>query len=139
MTGRAFLDTNVLVYAHDARDAGKRHIARDLLVGRDPATLALSTQVLQEFYATVTRRLTPAVPGELAREAVRQLGDLRLVRPNAAMIIEAGLTSETAQISFWDALIVRAAVVGGCDRILTEDLNAGQTIDGVLIENPFAA
>ena len=137
MNGKTFVDTNVLIYAHDF-DAGVKHaIARDLL--RDlwrRRTGLLSPQVLQEFYVNVTRKITFPLATPVARAVVESYavwcGETTAAEISAAFRIE-----DEARIGFWDALIVAAARKAGAELILSEDLNAGQIIAGIRIENPF--
>jgi predicted nucleic acid-binding protein len=138
MDRKTFIDTNVLIYAHD-RDAGSKHaIARELLrnLWRHRAGV-LSPQVLQEFYVNVTRKIAPPLPKPAARAVVDSYtvwcGETTPADIAAAFRIE-----DEARIGFRDALIVAAARKAGAERIVSEDLNAGQTIAGVRIENPFA-
>jgi predicted nucleic acid-binding protein len=138
MSDRTFVDANVLLYAHDV-DAKAKHetankVLRELWSER---TGALSMQVLQEFYINVTRKI--AIP--LAKESARLVVNGYMVwcmETTLAEISAAFRIEDEAKIGFWDALIVAAAVKSGARRILSEDLNAGQRIHGVLIENPFA-
>jgi predicted nucleic acid-binding protein len=135
---KAFIDTNVLIYAHDV-DAGVRHDrACDLLrvLWRD-GTGVLSPQVLQEFYVNDTRKIPKPLAASEARRVVDAYavwcvdgigpGDIR-----AAFRIE-----DEAHVGFWDALIVAVAARSGACRLLTEDLNDGQVIAGVTVTNPF--
>lgn len=135
--GRAFVDTNVWVYAFDDAEPAKRDRARALLAD-PPGTLVVSAQVLGEFYVVVTRRLAAPVDPQVARAAVDQLCRLPVVPVDAELVRAASGTAQSAQLSYWDALIVEAAATAGCDRLLTEDLAAGTTIRSVRIENPFA-
>lgn len=134
-----FVDTNVLVYAYD-RDAGGRHdVAGELLAELwTSRTGVLSTQVLQEFYVTTTRKLPSPLDRTTARGvlAVYQAWPVHEITP--ADVIAAGEIEETRQLSFWDGLIVQCAIRLGATRLLTEDLQAGHRIAGVTIENPFA-
>jgi predicted nucleic acid-binding protein len=138
MSGKTFVDTNVLIYAHDVDAAAKHQIAkavlRDLWAER---TGVLSVQVLQEFYVNVTRKISSPLPKDLARLVVTSYTtwctETTLAELSAAFRIE-----DESRIGFWDALIVSSAVKNGATRILSEDLSAGQRIDGILIENPFA-
>lgn len=135
----AFVDTNILVYAYDA-GAGERHErAVDLVsrLGRDQSG-AISVQVLQEFYVTMTRKIAVTMDPEVARERVRILSRWRVHSPLAADVLAAAELAQSAQVSFWDAMIVRSASALGCAVLWSEDLNAGQRIDGVLVRNPFA-
>lgn len=135
---RAFVDTNVLVYASDEDEPTKRAAARHLLASFASGDLVISTQVLVEFYVTVTRKLARALPPDGAAARVRDLARMPTVLTDVALVHAAIDTSRSATISLWDALIVESARVGGCSRVLTEDLAAGATIRGVRIEDPFA-
>ena len=139
MSGRAFLDTNVLVYAVDDADPHKRDRARQLLAEADPGDLVLSTQVLCEFYVVVTRKLDCPLPDGVAAEAVADLSQLPLIVATDAELVRAGIaTCQRWQLSFWDGLIVAAATAAGCDLVLSEDLSDGARLGSVRIENPFA-
>jgi predicted nucleic acid-binding protein len=137
---KAFVDTNILLYAHDATETVKQPIARaaisDLWRQRSGS---LSTQVLQEFYVTATRRLPRPLTRSEAREVVDLYSAWPVVRIDPVVILAATRIEEEHQLSFWDALIVEAARLAGADRLLTEDLHDGQVIEGVRIENPFAS
>jgi predicted nucleic acid-binding protein len=141
MTERIFLDTNVLVYAVDSADRTKQATA--LAVLEDPslrAGFAISTQVLQEFYVTVTRKLeTPLTPAE-AMLQVRELEALTVVLVDTDLIHSAILTSDRHGFSFRDALIIESAIRASCHRLLTEDLQDGFVVrDRLVVENPFRA
>lgn len=138
MTGRTFLDSNILVYSVDESPAEKIKHARavEILSGR-VEDLVVSTQVLQEFYVVTTRRLKNPLSEERAAQAVRGIAKLDVVGVDASLVLAAVDTSRTAKVSLWDALIMEAASRAGCVRVLSEDLNAGQVIGGVKIENPF--
>ena len=133
----AFLDTNVLVYAFDEGEPKKREVARRLvdehLIEGDGM---LSVQVLREFYSA-TRKPTHPLPIEKAVEAVGYLATFSPIAEDARMVIGAARRSRELMLSFWDALIVEAALRGGADRILTEDLQHGQRIEGLAIGNLF--
>ncbi len=140
MPDRVFVDTNVLIYAHDL-DAGDKHavasaILRDLWSSR---LGILSTQVLQEFYVNVTQRIPSPLSRAPARQIVRSyfVWQVEVLAPD--MILRASDIEERHQLSFWEALIVAAALEGGARKLLTEDLNPGQTLEGMVIENPFGA
>jgi predicted nucleic acid-binding protein len=139
MSGRTFLDSNVLVYSVDESPAEKaKHERAVELLSVQPESLVVSTQVLQEFYVVTTRKLKSPLSEERAARAMRGIAKLDVVGIDAPLVLAAVETSRTVQISLWDALIVEAASRVGCERILSEDLNAGQVIRGVRIENPFA-
>jgi predicted nucleic acid-binding protein len=133
---RRFLDTNVLVYADDLDAAVKRRRAREIL--RDAVRSGdgvVSTQVLQEFFVISTRKL--GVEPGVARRKVELLAEMDVVRIDLRLILAAIDLHRLESISFWDALVVRAAVAAGCRTLLTEDLQHGQVINGVRVENPF--
>lgn len=138
MSGRTFLDSNVLVYSVDESPAEKsKHERAVELLSAQPETLVVSTQVLQEFYVVTTRKLKSPLSEEIAAGAVRGIAKLDVVSVDVPLVLSAVDTSRTAQVSLWDALIIEAAGRAGCERVLSEDLNAGQVIRGVRIENPF--
>jgi predicted nucleic acid-binding protein len=138
MSGRSFLDTNVLVYLFDGDSAEKQARARELLRDLGPSgDLALSTQVLQEFYVSVTRKLAVPLSTEEAERAVRELIALPVAHVDPQTVLSAIALSRQHTVSFWDALIVQAALDLGCDRVLTEDMPHGRTFGALRIENPF--
>jgi predicted nucleic acid-binding protein len=138
MSDIAFVDSNVLIYAHD-RDAGpKRELAMALL-GRlwTERTGILSVQVLQEFFVTVTRKLQTPLARAQAREVVRAYAPWVMSPTTPETILRATELSEAARIDFWDALIVAAAEQSGAETLYSEDLNHGQVIAGVRVLNPL--
>jgi predicted nucleic acid-binding protein len=137
MAVRTFVDTNVLVYAYDASEPTKRAIAGRVLAQSVASELVLSAQVLGEFYVVVTRKLSPPLPERDAAAAVERLTTLAVVAIDADLVRNGVAISRSAQLSYWDGLIVAAAAAGGCERLLSEDLADGATIDSVRIENPF--
>ncbi len=136
--GRTFVDTNVLLYAHDASEIEKQPIARALLedLWADRSGV-LSTQVLQEFYVVATRKFTPPMRRSEARELVAMYATWSVVQVDVGLIIDATAREERAQVSFWDALIVEAARRAGATRLVSEDLQDGRRIAGLVIEKPF--
>jgi predicted nucleic acid-binding protein len=130
----AFLDTNILVYAVDPRDPRKRDAALDIIRSLSSGW-SLSVQVLQEFYWASIRKLSIS-PSD-ARATTELWSRQRVVQPTPQLVIGAIDTSERYRVSFWDALIVEAAVAGQCDVLYTEDLSHGQVIRGVTVANPF--
>lgn len=137
MAERVFIDTNVLLYADDLDADDKRDTAQSLIYqSYVDGNGVLSTQVLQEFFVASTRKL--GVPADIARRKVELLGRLDVVTIDPAMILDAIDLHRLHSLSFWDALIVQAAAASGCRRLLTEDMQSGQTIAAVKIENPFA-
>jgi predicted nucleic acid-binding protein len=138
MSARTFLDTNVLVYAVDQDEPAKREVARALLADARAQRFVLSAQVLGEFYVTVTRKLARPVEAGVAAAMVEQLGILPVVALDGALVRSALALSRSAQLSYWDALVVAAAAAAGCERLLSEDLNDGQAIGALRVENPFS-
>ena len=135
---RTFVDTNVLIYAHDV-DAGRKHeIAKDLLrtLWADRAGI-LSTQVLQEFYVNATRKIRKPLTKPEARSVVDTYASWCVEGIVTGDIVAAFQLEDQARIGFWDALTVAVAARGGARRIASEDLNDGQSIAGILIHNPF--
>ncbi len=139
MSDRVFVDTNVLIYAHDI-EAGRKQERATRVLGDlwEKRTGVLSTQVLQEFYVNVTRKIPTPIKRSTARDIIKQYSVWQVVEPDVDMILRASELEERHALSFWDAMIVAAARKGGAEKILTEDLNHGERIDGVTIENPFA-
>jgi predicted nucleic acid-binding protein len=137
-SARTFIDTNVLVYAHDRSETRKQPIAQALLERLwATRTGILSTQVLQEFYSVATRRFNPPMSPREAREIVALYGTWQLVQVDLPLIIAASGLHEQRSLSFWDALVVEAAVRAGADQLSTEDLQHGRRFGGVEISNPF--
>jgi len=134
-----FVDTNVLAYAHDRSETVEQPIAQALLgvLWRDRAGV-LSTQVLQELYVVVTRKFDPPIPQSAARELVALYSTWPVVQVDVPLVLAASELEEWHTLSFWDALVLEAARRAGATRLVTEDLQPGRGIGGVLIENPFA-
>ena len=138
MSDKTFVDTNVLIYAHDADARAKHETAKKVLHELwSERTGVLSTQVLQEFYVNVTRKIPRPIAKESARLVVNAY-TIWCAETTPAEISSAFRIEDESRIGFWDALIVASAIKSGATRILSEDLNAGQTISGVRVENPFA-
>ena len=138
MKDKVFVDTNILVYAHDL-DAGSKHDQAAEIVTQlwESRNGVLSTQVLQEFYVTLTRKVPSPLSRLEARKLVLKYSHWQVVLNDPALITQASEIEESYSISFWDALIVSAAYSQNVPTILTEDLSHGQIIEGILIENPF--
>jgi predicted nucleic acid-binding protein len=138
--GRSFVDTNVLVYAHDASETTRQPIARTLLDELwHTRSGALSTQVLQEFYVVATRKFDPPMARREARELIDAYAQWHLIKIDAPLILSASRLEERHTLSFWDALIVEAARRASATRLLSEDVQSGRRLAGVLIDNPFTA
>jgi len=136
MRAESFLDTNVFVYAAAGRGDAESKRARALAL-IDDEDIGISAQVLQEFYVTVTRKLRPGIPVQDARDDVRALMTWRPVSADSVMLEAAWAAQDRYRLSWWDALIVSAAQVVGADYLLTEDLQAGQDLDSVVVVDPF--
>jgi predicted nucleic acid-binding protein len=135
---RSFFDTNVLLYLFDNREPDKKAAAQELIQREVEADRAsLSTQVLQEFYVNATRKLAFPLSPEVAGARVRDFSRLPLVQVDVPLILAAISRSQRMSFSLWDAMIVEAALKAGADRLLTEDLQHGQVIEGMRVENPF--
>lgn len=133
-----FFDTNVLAYLFDADSPDKRKKARALFQKHAEAgDVLLSTQVLQEFYVTVTRKLARPLEAAAAAEAVSNFAELPLVQIDSELIISAIHRSRNDQLSFWDALIVQAAIEGHASTLYSEDMQHGQMVNGLRVVNPF--
>jgi predicted nucleic acid-binding protein len=138
MTANVFVDTNVLIYAVDQADLHKQQAAqawREWLWETNRGRV--SFQVLQEFYVNAIRK-QPSAQAEIRKE----IGDLLSWQPitlDASVIVRAWKIEDRYRISFWDALIVAAAKAATCRYLLTEDLQSGQELDGVMVVNPFVS
>ncbi len=134
MIGKVFVDSNVLVYAHDADSGDKQRIAANVIAEiMDARSGVLSIQVLQEFYNTVTRKLRSAITRDIARDLLRSYSTWAIQPLTAEDVVAASFLEQSHQLSFWDALIVQAAA----KKLLSEDLQHGRLISGVTVENPF--
>lgn len=135
----SFVDTNILIYAEDSDAKEKHDVARKLVTGLwDSREGVLSVQVLQEFYVTVTRKLKKPLPVGKAREIVEEYLTWKVIDNTGGMLLDAIDLQRRARLSFWDSLIVQAAIQGACDQLYSEDLNAGQRFGSVRIVNPFS-
>ena len=138
MNGREFLDTNVLIYADDARDPHKRACARELIrrLLRERRGV-LSLQVLQEFFAAATRKL--GMSSEDAGRRVVQYSRFDVVTLGVADVVAAIDLHRLHRLSIWDALVVRAALNGACTTLNTEDMQSGFIVERLAFRNPFQA
>lgn len=138
MSGKRFLDTNVLIYSCDSSDANKQQTALDLIAEcSSQGTGLLSVQVLGEFFhATVVRKKLLT-----ADEAERAILAFRAAMPVVSVelpdVANAIAIHRKYQTRYWDSLIIATAAHHECGEVLSEDLNDGQTYNGVLVSNPF--
>jgi predicted nucleic acid-binding protein len=132
-----FVDTNILIYSLDLEPSqpGKTAIAQEILTGTD---IALSVQVLQEFYVQATHARRPdALPHDIAARLIEKWQRFRIQDNTVAVLHSALKLKERFQTSYWDASILAAAKAARCRQLLSEDLNHGQDYDGVMVVNPF--
>lgn len=135
---KTFLDTNILVYAYDTSAGLKRQKAQKVVTDLwDSGLGVVSTQVLQEFFVTVTRKLPRAMEHSAARDVVSDLLKWDLVVVEGMTIVEAIDLQKVCGYSFRDSLIIAAAGKAGCTLLLSEDLASGHSIEGIRIRNPF--
>lgn len=134
------MDTNLFVYAYDSSAGRKAEVSRDIVAGLwESRRGCVSVQVMQELFVSLTRK----VPGPLStRDAAALVEDLSawtVHSPGPRDVISAVDLHERAGVSFWEAMILTSARSLGCRVLYSEDLNAGQSYDGVLVVNPFRA
>ncbi len=135
---RIFFDTNILVYLFDGDATKKQATSRELLAtSAKEGWFLSSTQVLQEFYVVVTGKLAVPLSSEDAEQAIRKLLSLPIVEIDGETLLYAIQIKRRYGFSFWDALIVQAALKGGAQDLYTEDMQHGQIIEGLRIINPF--
>lgn len=137
---RQFVDTNVLVYAHDVT-AGDKHTRARALVEElwDTREGCLSVQVLQEFFVTTTRKIPRPLDAPAAARIIDDLAHWRVHAPDAGDVLAAIDIHQRTGPSFWDAMILRSANELGCQTLHSEDLHHGQEYEGVQVRNPFLA
>ena len=131
-----FVDTNVLVYVFDDDSPRKQKVARELL-DEEADRIVLSTQVLSEFYVTVTRKLARPLSTDRAIEALDALCELPVHTLGTEIVRLAVRRSVRSQVSYWDALIIETALAAGATVLLTEDLQDGQRFGGLRVANPL--
>lgn len=133
----SFFDTSILIYAVDQEETEKSELAGRLVEEQlVDGNGMISVQVLREFYS-VARKLRRPLSDEQARQMIEYFSAFRTLPEDAGMVLGAARRSQELMLSFWDALIVEAALKAGADRLLTEDLQHGQVIEGMRVENPF--
>ena len=132
---RSLLDTHVLIYADSGDEPRKQQRALQLITSLRAAGSVLSVQVLQEFIDVALRKLR--LPPPLIRQRIAFYQRFELVPTSPELIAGALDLHVLHNLAFYDALIIQAAVVSGCERLLTEDMQHGAVIGGVRIENPF--
>lgn len=139
-SGFQFVDTNILVYAHDRHHAEKQQQAQGLLKELWQTGLGcVSLQVLQEFYVIVTRKIREPLSPDSAAQIIKSLKMWQVHQPNVENVLGAIALQKRYGTSFWDALILRSASQLECATIWSEDLNPGQVYESVRVQNPFAS
>jgi predicted nucleic acid-binding protein len=133
-----FVDTNILIYAHD-RSAGPKHarareLIRQLWQSKEGC---LSLQVLQELYVNITQKVANPLASETAAQIIADLSVWQIHTPGVEDVLDATRLQNRYSISFWDAMIIASAMQLGCATIWSEDLNPGQAYDRVAVRNPF--
>ena len=135
---REFVDTNILVYAHDTSAGEKHRRAKELLAKLwITGEGCLSVQVLQEFYVNITRKVKQPLSAEVARRLVEDLATWLVHSPTADDVVEAIRLHQSAQLSFWDAMILVSAARLHCHTLWSEDLSTGRLIEGVTVRSPL--
>lgn len=137
MTERLFVDTNVWVYAVDVADRAKQARAQAVTAPGQGSDIVVSSQVLSEFYVVTTRKLARPLAEADAAAMVERLRDLPVVPIDGDLVSRAMAGSREWDISFWDALIIRAAESAACSIVLSEDLTEGRTYGAVSVRDPF--
>ena len=140
MSGKFFVDTNILIYAHDLDAGQKNKISRDIIRNLWENRLGvISTQVLQEFYVNVTRKIENPLKKSQARGVIESYLAWPVELNDVRTVLSASEIEERHMLSFWDAMIIASARRANAEKIITEDLNHGQQIEGILIDNPFVS
>lgn len=136
--GLQFVDTNILVYAHDSSAGCKQTEARELLRSLwQSGDGCISIQVLQEFYVTVTRKVAKPLSPDAASRIIGDLSAWQVHRPGVEDVQNAIRLQQRYQTSFWDAMVLTSALQMGCRTIWSEDLSAGQVYERVTVQSPF--
>jgi len=137
---KVFLDTNIIIYAYDLTAGEKHKIAKKIVLDLwDSGLGTISTQVMQEFFVTATQKIPKPLGTKLAKEIMRDLLKWNVVVNDGESILEAVNILLRYNYSFWDSMIIEAAIKSGAGILLTEDLSDGQIINGVTIKNPFTS
>jgi predicted nucleic acid-binding protein len=135
-----FVDTNLLVYAHDASAGEKHGLAKEIIRDLWESEMGcLSVQVLQKFYVVATQKVPEPLEADTAAAIIRDLSHWKIHVPDAADVLGAIDLQQRTGISFWDAMILWSALQLDCEIVLSEDLNPNQAYDGIDVINPFSA
>lgn len=140
MSAPVFVDTNILVYAHQPNEPLKRPVAIEWVERLWREQLGrLSMQVLNEYYVTVTRKIRPARAAADAWDEVRELLSWNPQPTDSELLRRAREVEQRYPLSWWDSLIVAAAQLQNCSVLLTEDLQHRAIYGSVMVQNPFMA
>ena len=135
---KTFVDTNIIIYAYDAMAGAKHETAKKIFVELWQSGLGvLSTQVLQEFFVNVVQKIPKPIHVDQAEYIIKDFLTWDVVVNDDHALLEAIAIYKKYGYSFWDSLIIDAALKGGAKILLTEDLSDGQVIEGIMIQNPF--
>jgi len=138
--GKVFIDTNVLVYAYDVSAGEKHKMALEIMENLwNSGNGIISSQVLQEFFVSITKKISKPLNIITAKEIVKDLLKWKTVITDGEIILEAIDIHSQHKYSFWDSVIIAAAIGGGAGTILSEDLSDKQVIKGIAIKNPFTS
>ncbi len=138
MSAKYFIDTNILVYAHDKSDRKKRETSQQIIFdGMKKENVIVSTQVFSEFFVTVTQKIREPLSVDLAKKELLLLSHFQMVEIDLSMILEAIDLKTEHRISYWDGLIICAAKYGECSHILSEDMQHGQSFGNLTVINPY--
>jgi predicted nucleic acid-binding protein len=136
--GKYFIDTNILVYANDRTEKAKQTAAITLVIdGIRSGNAIISAQVLSEFWVTVTQKIQVPLDRESAEKQIKSFKAMRIISIEYHTIRAAIHIQKQYQLSYWDALIISAANMAGCEYIYSEDLNSEQRYGNVIVRNPF--
>lgn len=138
MSDKFFIDTNILVYAHDAENPQKQQKAQSVIFeGIRLEKAVISTQVISEFYVIITQKVKSPLPRSKAKEEIKHLSILEMVEIDLPMIFQAFHYQDEWKISYWDALILASAGRAQCQKILSEDFKDQHRYGDIVVENPL--
>jgi predicted nucleic acid-binding protein len=138
MSAKVFLDTNILVYAHDKAYPDKMAKAQELIFqGMRTGQAAISAQVLSEFFVTITQKAKKPMTVDRAYREIELLSSLETVEIDASMVLRAVSIKQRWQLNYWDGLIIAAAERAKCSMICSEDFSDGQRLGTITVNNPF--
>ncbi|MBT3296287.1 MAG: PIN domain-containing protein [Verrucomicrobia bacterium] len=138
MPAKVFLDANIIVYAHDRARPDRRAQSQAILFeSLRNGTGVISSQVLSEFFVTITQKVKQPMSSAAAKKEIVLLSTLETVDIDATLVVEAVNIKERWQLSYWDALILAAAERAGCGTVYSEDMSDGQHYGSLVVCNPF--